>query len=137
MANVIYPKALEHLWSGDIDVLTDDIRFALIDTGTYTYNAAHEDMADVTGIVAQMASGLTGKSVTGGVFNASDPTIADVSGNTVEAVICFKKTGTTATDLLIAYIDTESDGSTPISFTPNGSGVLVNIPAGGIASLAG
>lgn len=134
MANRIYPSYLEAAMRGEIDLLTDDIRFALIDLGAYTFDENHNMLNDLTGVVASTGTGLTGKSVTDGIFLATDPTIPNVTGSTVEAVVCYKHTGVSSTSPLICFADRKPDGD-PISFTPNGSGVTVNIPVEGIFDL--
>ncbi len=115
MANALYPKAKEEFLSGNIDLANDTIKVALVDTGTYTYSAAHEDYADVSGVVGTDQT-LGTKTVTSGVFDAADATWTSVSGASVEAVIIYKDTGTPATSTLIAYIDDDT-------VTPNGGDI--------------
>lgn len=127
MASVIYPTAKSLMLapgtlgttSGTaIDLIDDNIKVLLIDTADYTYSAAHDFHNDVAGaaIVATSAN-LAGKSVTAGVFDATDITFSTVTGDVCEAIIIYKDTGTSATSPLIAYID-------------SGSGLPVT-PAGG------
>jgi hypothetical protein len=116
MASVVYPLAKKAFLDGDIDLLNDTIRAVLIDTGTYTYNAAHDTYSDLSGVVGTESPALSSKSTTGGVFDAADTTISAVSGNTAEAVVIFQDTGNPAVDRLIAYIDS----ATGLPFTPNG-----------------
>lgn len=129
MANALYPKGKEGILS-DLDLLSGDIRVALIDTGAVSYNAAHDFLDDVSaGIVARSAA-LSGKSVTAGVFDADDPTIAGVSGATVEALVLYEYNASDAAARLIGWID-----SPAISFAPNGSGVIVTWDAAGIIEI--
>lgn len=72
---------------------------------------------------------LSGKSVTNGVFDATDPTITAVSGASVEAFVVFKDTGTTTTSTLLSFHDTTTGGAA-IAFTPNGSDVVVQFDNG-------
>lgn len=131
MANVIFDSAKEAFLSGDIDMLTDTIRAVLIDTGTYTFNAAHDNYDDLTGIVGTESAALTGKTVTDGTFDADDISFLAVTGNTAEAIVLFKDTGNPATDALILYIDT----ATGLPVTPNGGDINVAWSASGIFDL--
>lgn len=132
MASAIYPNAKEQFLSGGIDLTTNTIRAVLIDTGTYTYSAAHADYADLTGVVGTESGVFTTKTVTGGVFDADNITFTGVTGNTVEAIVIFVDTGVPANDLLIAYIDSASAG---LPATPNGGDITVTWNGSGIFAL--
>lgn len=116
MANALYPKAKEAFGSAGINWPTDTIKVAFIDTGTYTYSAAHQYFSSVTGVVGTPQT-LAGKTCTNGVFDANDVTHASLSGVSAEALIVYKDTGNAATSPLIAYIDTVASG---LPFTPSG-----------------
>ena len=122
MANALYGRGRQKFLEGAIDWLSDDIRVALVDTGTYTVNIdVHEFYSDLSGVVA--TSGLlSGKSSTLGVADAADITISSVSGSSVEALVLYKDTGVSGTSPLIAYIDT----GTGLPFTHNGGDVLIS-----------
>lgn len=132
MASAIYPIAKKAFLDGDIDLLNDNIRAVLIDTGTYTYSAAHDFYADLSGVVGTESGLFASKTTTGGTFDAADITFTAVTGNTVEAIVIFKDTGSTATDNLIAYIDSASSG---LPVTPNGGDITVTWNASGIFSI--
>lgn len=131
MASVVYPKAKEGFLSGGINLLSDTIRAVLVDTGTYTYSAAHDFYNDLSGVVGTESAAFASKTVTNGVFDAADITFAAVTGNTAEAIVIFKDTGNAATDALIAYIDS----ATGLPFTPNGGDCNVTWSGNGIFSL--
>ena len=133
MASVIYPKAKESFLSQNpsIDMDTDTIKAALVDTGTYTYSAAHQYYSSVSGVVGTPAT-LASKTVTSGTFDAADVTYTAVTGASVEAIIIYKDTGSAATSPLIAYIDSASSG---LPVTPNGGDITVSWNASGIFSL--
>lgn len=130
MANVLYPIGKKALLDADIDLLVDTIKVALVDTGTYTYNAAHDFYNDVSGVVGTPAT-LASKTTTSGTFDAADTTFSAVSGSTVEALIIYKDTGTPSTSPLIAYIDT----GTNLPVTPNGGDITISWNASGIFSI--
>ncbi len=131
MASVWYPKAKESFLKGDLD-LDGTVRAVLIDTCTYTYNAAHDNYDDLSGVVGSESGALASKTFTNGVFDAADITFSAVTGATVEAIVLFLDTGTASTDKLICYIDSASAG---LPVTPNGGDITVAWNASGIAAL--
>ena len=135
MANVMFSKGLENLWSGNIDWLTDNIKVVMVDHGTdVPIPGTDEHLSDIgAGARVATSSNLSGKTVVAGVISASNPTITAVSGATVESLLVYKDTGAEVTSPLIAYIDSTSDFSLP--FTPNGSDVTIQWNASGIVSI--
>lgn len=136
MANAAYPTALASFLSADIDIPADDIRIVLLDLDgatPYAYNAAHQYLSDVAvGARRATSAPLANKTVTAGTFDFDNPTITSVAGpEDVEGYIVYQHTGVDNTSRLIAYVDREPDGVTPIALTPDGGNVLVTIPAGG------
>lgn len=122
MANALYDKGREAFLSGSINMASDTIKAALIDTGTYTVNlATHDFWDDVSAGVVGTPVTLGSKTVTAGVFDAADSTFATVTGASVEAIVLYKDTGTPSTSPLIAYIDT----GTGLPVTPNGGDILI------------
>lgn len=128
MASAPYTSYLVNLLEADIDLATDNIKIVLVDIGTYTYSAAHNFHDDLSGIVATSGN-LASKTTTGGVFDAADILISAVSGNTVEAIVIYKDTGSSATSPLIYYID-------GLTLTPDGSDVTVQWDAAGIFDIS-
>lgn len=127
MANLLYPKGKENFLSGAIDLTSGVIRAVLVDTGVYSYNAAHDAYDDLSGVVGTESGAFTTKDVTDGVFDAANITFSSVAGgSTAEAVVIFLDTGTPANDLLIAYIDT----ATGLPVTTNGGDVNVTWDSG-------
>jgi hypothetical protein len=136
MANAIPTSAKDLILTRDL--LAQEYVVVLIDLDDYTYNAAHNDLADVpAGARIAMSGVLANPSVSGGVLDADDPTIAGVTGDQLEAYAVFIRdnagAGGDSDYLYLTYVDTEPDGSTAITFTPNGSGVTVNMPDGILA----
>jgi len=133
MANAIYPKFKEALLDGSANIDVNDltVKVALIDTGTYTYNSAHDFYDDVTGVVGTPTT-IANTTVTNGLFDGDDVTITSVSGATVEALIIYIDTGVSSTSRLVAYIDTSVTG---LPATPNGGNIIINWNASGIFQL--
>ena len=129
MANAVYPKYKEALLSGaaNVSLLSGTVNAALVDTGTYTYSAAHEFLSSLTGTVGT-AQTLGSKSVTNGTFDSADPTWTAVSGATVEAIVLYIDTGVPGTSRLVAYIDS---GQTGLPVTPNGGDITYTVAPGG------
>ena len=126
MANAIYPKAKEAFLSGAINMSSDTIKIALVDTGTYTYNAAHEHYDDLSGVLGTPVT-LGSKTVTSGVFDAADATFTTPSaGTSIEALVIYKDSGSASTSDLIAYIDT----GTGLPFTTNGADIDIIFDSG-------
>lgn len=122
MTNALYPKGREGFLAGDISWRDDTVKAVLVDTGLYSFNAAHDNLDDIpSGARVATSGALTGKSVTDGVADADDLALAAVTGATVEAVVLYVQGGTEATSRLIAYIDT----ATGLPVTPNGGTVNV------------
>ena len=139
MANVIYPKwkeaALQSAANSSLNGSgTTGVYAVLVDTGTYTYSAAHEFYSSLSGIVGTEVELASGKTFTSGTFDSStNPTFSAVSGATVEAVVLFiKNAGASTTWRLLAYIDS---GVTGLPVTPNGGDITATWDAAGIFTL--
>lgn len=138
MANALYPKWKEALLQSSADADLDGsgttgVYVALVDTGVYTYSAAHEFYSSLSGVVGTDQEIPATKSYTNGVFDGGDVTFPTVSGNTVEALVLYRKTaGANTTWRLIAYIDT---GVTGLPVTPNGGNISITWNASGIFAL--
>jgi len=133
MANAIYPKYKEALLdaAANVDINDGTVKVALVDTGTYTYNSAHEFLTDLSGVVGT-AQTIGNTTVTNGVFDGDNVTYTAVTGNSVEALVIYVDTGTAGTSRLVAYIDTSVTG---LPVTPNGGDITINWNASGIFAL--
>lgn len=132
MANALYPKWKQELIQGTSGTsLTGTLKCALVDTGTYTYNSAHDFYDDVSGVVGTPQT-IGTKTYTNGVLDGDNVTFTAVSGNTVEALILYLDTGSSATSRLVAYIDSSVTG---LPVTPNGGDITVSWNASGIFAL--
>lgn len=137
MANAIYPKYKEALLNNSANSAitgsgTTGLYAALVDTGTYTYSASHEFYSSLSGIVGTDQE-ITSPTLTGGVVDGGDVTFSAVSGNSVEALVIYRKNaGANTTWRLVAYIDT---GQTGLPVTPNGGDITITWNASGIFAL--
>lgn len=131
MASGLYTKGKEALLNGTINLESDTIKVAMVDTGTYTVDLANHDFYnDVSGVVGTPQT-LGSKTFTNGVFDAADVTFTAVTGNSVEALVIYEDTGSSATSSLLVYIDS----GTNLPVTPNGGDITIQWNASGIFSL--
>ena len=133
MPNAIYPKYKEALWlqSANSNANTGTVKVALVDTGVYSYSAAHEFLTSLTGVVGT-AQTVGSKTFTDVVFDGADVTYTAVTGNSAEALVFYIDTGTAATSRLVAFIDSGFSG---LPVTPNGGDITLSFNASGIFAL--
>ena len=138
MANAIYPIYKAALLAAstnvslNVDDATDGPFCALVDTGTYTYSAAHDFYNDLSGVVGTDQR-ITAPTVTTGTFDGGNLTYTAVSGNSVEALVIYRhNAGANTTWRLVAYIDTSVTG---LPVTPNGGDITITWNASGIFTI--
>ena len=137
MANAIYPLYKQSLLNGDANTAltgsgTTGLYVALVDTGTYTYSAAHQFYSSLSGIVGTDQE-ITSPTLTNGTVDGGDVTFTAVSGASVEALVLYRKNaGANTTWRLVAYIDT---GQTGLPVTPNSGDITITWNASGIFTL--
>jgi len=133
MANAIYPKYKQALLdaSANTDINDLTVKVALVDTGTYTYSAAHEFLSSLSGVFGT-AQTIANTTVTDGLFDGDNVTFTAVTGNSVEALVIYIDTGTAGTSRLVTYIDTSVTG---LPVTPNGGDITITWNASGIFQL--
>ena len=139
MANAVYPEYKEFLLGAsanvslNVDTTTDGPFCALVDTGTYTYNSAHDFFNDITGVVGTDQR-ISTPTVANGTFDGDNLTYTAVSGSTVEALVIYRKnSGANTTWKLVLYLDTSVTG---LPVTPNGGDITVSWNASGIFTIS-
>lgn len=134
MSSSLYPLWKQSLLAGDANAALDaTVAFVLVDTATYTFDAADQFYSDLSGIAQASGSDavttIANKSFTNGVFDTSDDVSTtaalDATATTYEAIVVFVDTGVAGTSRLVAYID----GFTAVA--PNGGTVGINWDDGG------
>lgn len=135
MANAVYPLYKGFLLTAAANVSLDQNDstngpfVSLVDTGTYTYSAAHDFFNDISGVVGtdqRIATPTTAS----GLFDGDNVTYTAVSGATVEALVIYRKnSGANTTWKLVAFEDT---GVTGLPVTPNGGDITVTWNVSGI-----
>ena len=138
MANAVYPIYKQNLLAGtagydlDNNTSTDGVYCELVDTGTYTYSAAHDFRNDISGVVGT-AQRISTPTVTNGVFDGDNLTYSSVTGSSVEALVCARQNaGANTTWPLVVYLDTSITG---LPVTPNGGDITVTWNGSGIFGL--
>ena len=129
MADAIYPKALEQMLQGGID-MTGTVKAALVSAG-YTYSAGHQYYNAASSYAVGTPQTLTGKTFSLGIFNADDPTFSALTGSVVVAIVIYIDTGLDSTSPLVAFISQ----ATGLPFTPSGGSATIPWNASGIFQL--
>lgn len=133
MANAIYPIWKQELMQATANTsLAGTVKVALVDTGVYTYSAAHDFVDDLSTSRVGTDQTLGTKTFTNGTFDAANSVFTAVSGATVEALVIYVDTGVAGTSRLVAYIDTDVTG---LPVTPNGGDINITWNASGIFRL--
>jgi hypothetical protein len=128
--SVIYPKALEQMLQGGID-LSGTVKAALIDIDVYTYASGDQYYSAISSAVIGTPQALIGKTYSLGIFSSANPVFSGLTGAVVEAVVIYIDTGTESTSPLVAYIDQ----ATGLPFTPSGGSASLVWNASGIFQL--
>jgi hypothetical protein len=116
MADVLFNKGKTELQNGGIDLLTDTIKVALVNSGYSPDKDSDEHFDDITNEVVGSGytsggNALASKTSTQdntndqAVFDADDLVFSAVTLSGVVAGVLYKDTGTPSTSPLIGYID--------------------------------
>lgn len=123
--NAVYPSAKERWLSAGLNMSSDTLK-AYLYRG-YTYDSTDEFLSDINaaatgGAAVATSVALSGKTVTDGVFDASDVTFSSVaSGASCDTILLAKDTGSAATSPVIACFQS----ATGLPVTPNGTDIPV------------
>ena len=128
MANLLYPKAKEDFLAGNLNLSSNTVTIALVDTGVYTFSSAHQDRADIPNGAVVATSNLVSTTIAGGVFDADAANFTSVTGANCEALVIYHTDvqGGNSASRLIAFID--SAAGLPI--LPNGGDITVRFSSG-------
>jgi len=139
VANAVWQHYKESILNGDsnsslsVNTSTDGPFCALVDLGTYTFNAAHQFYSSISGVVGTDQR-ITTPTVTNGVFDGDDLTYTSVTGNSVEALVVYRhNSGANTTWRLVLFEDTSVTG---LPVTPNGGNIVVTWNASGIFQIS-
>lgn len=113
MANAIFTPFAEGIISGEIDLNTGVVKCALV--RGYTFDATDKFVSEVvaTGTLNGTSAALANPTVTGGVFDADDTTIAATANATNHGLLLFQASAVSggsdvaqSAQRLVAYYDT-------------------------------
>lgn len=110
---------------GNLNMASNTITLALVDTNIYLVSDAHEDRADIANNAIVLEANLTNKTINSGIFSADDVSFSGITAaNTAEAIVLYHNDieGGQSTSRLIVYIDNANGLPTPV-----GVGIDVNI----------
>lgn len=138
MANAVYPKWKEALVTAAANsALTGSgatgLYAVLVDTGTYTYNAAHQFYSSLAGI-AGIEQEVTAVTTVDGIIDGNNVAyLGVVAGPNLEAIVLFRKNaGANTTWRLVCYLDS---GVVGLPVTPNGGDIAIAWNVAGIFGL--
>lgn len=118
MANDLYTKGANKIMQGQINLLTDTLKVAIVKSAYTPDLVNHEFLSDL-GANALNSQTLASRTLTGRVLDAADTSFVVGAGETVAYVALYKDTGVAATSPLIALYDT----ITYFPFVTNGANV--------------
>ena len=133
MANQLYTKAKQALLGGELNLSSNVITIALVDTDVYTFSDSHEFRSSIPNTAVVSTNNLISKTITNGVFDAADVDFPFVTGANCEALILYHNTGDAENDgarqadsRLVVYIDT----AVGLPVLPSGSNITVKFSDG-------
>lgn len=115
MANSGYDKAYESFAKGEINLIADTIKVAFVDATYAPDFSTHQFLTDLGASLIWRSGALSGKTVTAGVFDATDLLVSGPSGPNAHAWVLYQDTGVDATSRLISYIDTATGLPMPLT----------------------
>lgn len=123
MTTVVYPKAIEAMLQGELNLSSGSVKIALVDSADYTYDAAGEFLSDIAGAGrVGISTALSGKDFSDGHFSSDPCSVIGVSGDQFEALVGFLDTGVAGTSRLIWYQNAGVDG---LPATPTGGNYTI------------
>ncbi len=125
MANRIFlDGCAQHLWSGDLNWNSDNIKMLGATSGYVPNTAALGDQflspAITGGNIVCTSPNLAGKSSVSGILKATNPVFTGVVGSTITQFVIYNDTGTAGTSELLILYDTASGG---LPCTPNSGNI--------------
>jgi len=116
MANQLYSSMKEDFLNGSIDLLSVNLKVALVRSGYVVDIDNHQYLSDVgEANIAATSSPLENITITDGILDAENETIVNYGTSGFSYLIIYESTGLAATSRLIAYMDS-ADGL-PVSST--------------------
>jgi hypothetical protein len=127
MANALYDPGRNHFGIADVNWVGHDIRGWLIDHADYaaTYNIATNEylstIPDAGKVNGAAGTAVIGRTMVGGIADATDLTFPAVSGDVSEDVVLGRWVTASADSFLLVFIDQ----ATGLPVTPNTGDIVV------------
>lgn len=105
--NIWFPKFAEALFTrpANSDLVAGTVKAVLIDTGAYTYNAAHDFLDDVpSGARIGTPQTIGSKTFTNGVFDGADISFPALTGTSCENLLVYIDTGVESTSRTVVLV---------------------------------
>ncbi|HRF71782.1 MAG TPA: hypothetical protein PL117_03340 [Accumulibacter sp.] len=102
--SLMFDGGVEGLGDGSIDWDSDDIRAMLV-LSSYVFDASDRFVADLGAVDNGRSATLTGRSVSGRVFDSGDTAITATAASPCGGIALFEHTGNNATARVIVFLD--------------------------------
>lgn len=133
MANQLFTKAKQSMLGGELNLSSNVVTIALVDTDIYSFDVSHQFRSNIPNTAVVATANLVNKTIIDGVFDADDAVFPFVVGANCEALILYHNTGNAELDgarqsdsNLVAYIDT----AVGLPVLPNGGNITVKFSDG-------
>jgi hypothetical protein len=107
MANFVYKKAKEAMLSGDVDLVSNNLKL-LLASSSYSPNQNTDNfVSNINSSHIKARSAIfSGVTISAGILDANDVVVSNYPGDAFNAVVIYQDSGSDQTSILIAYIDT-------------------------------
>lgn len=107
MANFVYKKAKEAMLSGDVDLVSNNLKLLLVNS-SYTPNQNTDNFVSNinSSHIKARSTIFSGVTISAGILDANDVVVSNYPGDAFNAVVIYQDSGSDQTSILIAYIDT-------------------------------
>jgi hypothetical protein len=132
-----YTKGLKRIVSNEISLLTDNLKFVLVDKDNYTVNYDEDEfLSDIPALArVSISPNISGKlfaiddlqTPPQVYFVCNNVVFQAVTGNQFESVVLFKDSGDPSTSPLVSYYE-----SSNTTLTPTGDDITLEVSVTGI-----
>jgi hypothetical protein len=109
MANFVYSAFRTSLLSGHVNLLTENIKVAILNSNYISNENSDTFFSDIPqNSIEGISQSLSNKVINNGSFDADDITITQYAGSGFTSLVLYLDSGNPSTSKLIAYIDDTS-----------------------------
>lgn len=107
MANFVYKKAKEAMLSGDVDLVSNNLKLLLVNSSYAPNQNTDNFVSNINSSHIKARSPIfSGVTINSGILDADDVVMSSYPGDAFNAVVIYQDSGSDQTSILIAYIDT-------------------------------